>query len=151
VRADRVSQKIAVEASPRNATLIPAGIRPRPTGQDAEVNEFKPPRCRRRLKAAGLSACFSILAIENAGASNAGAGKAFAQANCSHCHSIDKFTQSPLAIAPPFRILHQRYPVESLEEALGEGIVTGHPSMPEFRLDPGQIGDFISFLKLLEQ
>ena len=82
---------------------------------------------------------------------NALAGKAFAQANCSHCHSIDKFTQSPLAIAPPFRTLHQRYPVESLEEALGEGIVTGHPSMPEFRLDPGQVGDFIVFLKSLEQ
>jgi cytochrome c len=78
-------------------------------------------------------------------------GKAFAQANCSHCHSIDKFTQSSLAIAPPFRTLHLRYPVESLEEALGEGIVTGHPSMPEFKLDPGQVGDFISFLKSLEQ
>ena len=79
------------------------------------------------------------------------AGKAFAQANCSRCHSIDKFTQSSLAIAPPFRTLHERYPVESLEEALGEGIATGHPSMPEFRLDPGQVGDFISFLKSLEQ
>jgi cytochrome c len=79
------------------------------------------------------------------------AGKAFAQANCSHCHSIDKFTLSSLAIAPPFRTLHQRYPVESLEEALGEGIMTGHPSMPEFKLDPGQIGDLISFLKSLEQ
>ena len=79
------------------------------------------------------------------------APKAFAQANCSHCHSIDKFTPSSLAIAPPFRTLHERYPVESLEEALGEGITTGHPSMPEFKLDPGQVGDFISFLKSLEQ
>jgi mono/diheme cytochrome c family protein len=78
------------------------------------------------------------------------AGKAFAQANCSRCHSIDKVTRSSLAIAPPFRTLHERYPVESLEEALGEGITTGHPSMPEFRLDPGQVGDFISFLKSLE-
>ena len=79
------------------------------------------------------------------------AGKAFAQANCSHCHSIDKFTQSSLPIAPPFRTLHLRYPVESLEEALGEGLSTGHPNMPEFRLDPGQVGDFIGFLKSLEQ
>jgi cytochrome c len=78
------------------------------------------------------------------------AGKAFAQANCSHCDSIDKVTQSTLAIAPPFRNLHERYPVESLEEALAEGIMTGHPSMPEFRLDPGQIGDLIAFLKSLE-
>jgi hypothetical protein len=55
-----------------------------------------------------------------------------------------------LAIALPFRTLHQRYPVEWLEEALGEGISAGHPSMPEFRLDPRQVGDFISFLKSLE-
>jgi cytochrome c len=82
---------------------------------------------------------------------SAQAGKAFALANCSHCHSIDKSTPSSLAIAPPFRTLHVRYPVESLEEALAEGIMTGHPSMPEFKLDPGQIGDFISFLKTLEQ
>jgi cytochrome c len=90
-------------------------------------------------------------AIPSDAAPNVAAGKAFAQANCSHCHSIDKFTPSTLAIAPPFRTLHQRYPVESLEEALGEGITTGHPTMPEFRLDPGQVGDFISFLKSLEQ
>jgi mono/diheme cytochrome c family protein len=100
-----------------------------------------------------LLATFSALAFAPScnAEPNARAGKAFALANCSRCHSIDKFTRSPLAIAPPFRTLHERYPVESLEEALGEGIVTGHPSMPEFRLDPGQVGDFISFLKSLEQ
>jgi mono/diheme cytochrome c family protein len=89
------------------------------------------------------------MAIPCSAEPNVLAGKAYAQANCSHCHSIDKVTQSSLAIAPPFRTLHLRYPVESLEEALGEGITTGHPSMPEFRLDPGQVGDFIAFLKSL--
>jgi cytochrome c len=77
-------------------------------------------------------------------------GKAFAQANCSRCHSVDKATRSPRTAAPPFRTLHKRYPVETLEDALGEGLSTGHPRMPEFRLDPGQVGDFISFLKSLE-
>jgi len=76
-------------------------------------------------------------------------GRAFAVANCARCHSVDKVTQSPLPLAPPFRILHLRYPVESLEEALAEGISVGH-IMPEFRLDPGQIGDFLDFLKSLE-
>jgi cytochrome c len=56
--------------------------------------------------------------------------------NCARCHSIDKVSESPLKIAPPFRTLHERYPVESLEESLGEGIITGHPTMPEFRFDP---------------
>ena len=78
-------------------------------------------------------------------------GLTLATANCAHCHSVDKVTASPLTLAPPFRELHNRYPVESLEEALGEGIVTGHPNMPEFRLDPGQVGDLISYLKWLEK
>jgi cytochrome c len=56
---------------------------------------------------------------------------------------------SPLALAPRFRDLHLRYPVESLAKTLGEGVVTGHQNMPEFRLDPGQVGDFIEFLKSL--
>ena len=91
-----------------------------------------------------------VTSIPSNAAPNVAAGRAFAQANCSHCHSIDKFTPSSLAVAPPFRTLHERYPVESLEEALGEGVTTGHPSMPEFKLDPGQVGDFIAFLKSLE-
>ena len=84
-------------------------------------------------------------------AASAQRGRTFALTNCAKCHSIDKITTSPLSIAPPFRELHRRYPVENLEEPLAEGIVTGHPSMPEFRLDPGQISDFIAFLKTLER
>ena len=77
-------------------------------------------------------------------------GLIFVQANCSRCHAIGKLGGSPIAEAPPFRTLHTQYPVESLAEALAEGIVTGHPSMPEFRLDPGQVQDVISYLKSLE-
>ena len=77
-------------------------------------------------------------------------GKAYALTNCARCHSIDRVTQSPLKIAPPFRTLHLRYPVETLGEALAEGIVTGHPTMPEFQLDPDQIHDLLSYLKTLE-
>lgn len=77
-------------------------------------------------------------------------GRFFARTNCARCHSIDKVTQSPLKIAPPFRILHTRYPIESIAEALAEGISTGHPSMPEFQLDPDQINDLISFMRTLQ-
>ena len=77
-------------------------------------------------------------------------GRNLARTYCAGCHSIDKVTNSPLAIAPPFRTLHKKYPVETLEEPLAEGIVTGHPSMPEFSFAPDQIGDFIAFLKSLE-
>jgi cytochrome c len=78
-------------------------------------------------------------------------GQTFVRANCSTCHAIDKVSASPLKIAPPFRELHRRYPVESLQEALVEGIRTGHANMPEFRLDPGQASDVIAYLKTLER
>ena len=78
-------------------------------------------------------------------------GLVFVRAHCSRCHSVDRVSNSPLAIAPPFRTLHERYPVESLQESLAEGIVTGHPTMPEFRLDPGQVADVIAYLKSLER
>jgi cytochrome c len=77
-------------------------------------------------------------------------GVTLARTNCVRCHSIDKVSTSRLAIAPPFRDLHKRYKVENLQEALAEGIVTGHPTMPEFRFDPGQIKDFIAFLNSLK-
>jgi hypothetical protein len=61
-------------------------------------------------------------------------GRELARANCARCHSIERSGESPIKSAPPFRSLHQRYPVEYLEEALAEGIVTGHPDMTEFRV-----------------
>ena len=70
--------------------------------------------------------------------------------DCTRCHAIGKVGASPLKIAPPFRTLHEHYPVEDLEEPLAEGIITGHPTMPEFRFDPGQVGDIIAYLKSLE-
>ena len=78
-------------------------------------------------------------------------GRTFVLANCSRCHAVDKVSPSPLPIAPAFRTLHQHYPVENLQEAMAEGIRTGHPTMPAFRLDPGQISDVISYLKTLER
>ena len=77
-------------------------------------------------------------------------GKIFALNNCAKCHSIDRASPSPLKIAPPFRTLHKRYPIETLGEALAEGISTGHPTMPAFQLEPDQISDLLAYLKTLE-
>ncbi len=85
-----------------------------------------------------------------ANAASAQRGLVLVRTHCASCHSVDKVTQSPLRIAPPFRTLHERYPVEDLEESLSEGITTGHPTMPEFSFDPGQVGDIIAYLKTLE-
>ena len=77
-------------------------------------------------------------------------GQNLLRENCSRCHAISKQGTSPLSIAPPFRILHERYPIEDLAESLGEGITTGHPTMPAFRFDPDQIENIIAYMKTLE-
>jgi mono/diheme cytochrome c family protein len=101
-----------------------------------------------------LLAClgFTILLIGSANALSPAEqrGKTFVLTNCARCHSIDRVTESPLSIAPPFRVLHLRYPVESLAEAFAEGIYTGHPTMPAFQLDPDQINDLLAYMKSLE-
>jgi mono/diheme cytochrome c family protein len=106
----------------------------------------------RRLSAIGTIVGFLMAASSGFPciAANAEQGKRLALTYCVKCHAIDKVSPSPLKIAPPFRTLHERYPVGMLEESLAEGIVTGHPTMPEFRFDGDQIGDFIAFLKTLE-
>jgi mono/diheme cytochrome c family protein len=98
-----------------------------------------------------LASAFCLLGVADATAQSEQRGLNFVQANCARCHSVDKVTLSPLAIAPPFRDLHKRYPVENLAEAFAEGITTGHQNMPEFRLEPDQIKDVIAYLKTLER
>jgi mono/diheme cytochrome c family protein len=78
-------------------------------------------------------------------------GLTFVRAHCAQCHSIDQISESPLKIAPPFRTLHLKYPIESLQRPLSEGIIAGHPTMPQFRLDPDQVADVIAYLKSLER
>jgi mono/diheme cytochrome c family protein len=105
----------------------------------------------RNVAAGGMVIAVALLgSLTPLAASNPAQGKRLAMTYCAGCHSIDKVGPSPLKIAPPFRTLHERYPVDTLQEALGEGIVTGHPTMPQFSFDADQVGDFLAFLKTLE-
>lgn len=78
-------------------------------------------------------------------------GETIALTNCARCHAVGRYGESPLKAAPPFRKLHERYPVTDLAEALAEGITTGHPAMPEFRLDPDEADNLIAYLQSLER
>jgi len=61
------------------------------------------------------------------------AGRRIAQ-RCAPCHAVDETRASVNPKAPPFRILGQKYPVESLQESLAEGIIAGHsPSVAKDR------------------
>ena len=75
-------------------------------------------------------------------------GQAIAKRLCARCHDVGN-GESSLAAAPPFRTLPQKYPVENLAEALAEGIVTGHPDMPQFKFSPAEIDALLSFIDSL--
>jgi mono/diheme cytochrome c family protein len=77
-------------------------------------------------------------------------GETLLTRDCSRCHAVGRTGASPYAGAPAFRTLGQRYPVESLEEALGEGIMSGHPDMPEFNFDADQVGAIIDYLNSIQ-
>lgn len=70
--------------------------------------------------------------------------------SCGGCHAVEQTGDSPLAIAPPFRTLHLRYPVQDLEESLAEGIMSGHPEMPEFAFEPDDVSAIIVYLESLK-
>lgn len=72
------------------------------------------------------------------------------RSNCASCHAIDQVSLSPEPKAPPFRDVVKKYQPEALEEALAEGIVTGHERMPEFGFEPEQVASIVAYLDTLK-
>lgn len=77
-------------------------------------------------------------------------GRLLVESNCGGCHATGRTGDSPHPQAPPFRLLHERYDVTDLSEALVEGLVSGHPDMPEFTFDPQDAEAIVAWLKSLE-
>jgi len=127
----------------------PVGKWPEAAGPAPQFPETRGRNCVTVITLAVVLACSADAArAQNPAAQR---GLTFVRVHCAQCHAIDRVSDSPLTIAPAFRRLHLRYPVENLAEAFAEGISTGHPTMPQFRLDPGQIGDLLAYLKTLER
>lgn len=70
--------------------------------------------------------------------------------NCARCHAIDADGTSAEPKAPPFRDVVKKYDPAALEEALAEGIVTGHEKMPEFAFEPEEVSAIIAYLDTLK-
>lgn len=73
-------------------------------------------------------------------------GQSIVESKCSPCHATGRTGASPRERAPPFRTLTSRYPIESLAEALAEGISVGHEEMPEFRFEPREIDAILAYI-----
>jgi cytochrome c len=78
-------------------------------------------------------------------------GRALVERNCGMCHAIGRSGESPNPAAPHFRDLNQRYPIGDLGEALGEGIITRHPQMPQFRFSDGEVSDVLAYLQSIQR
>ena len=101
-----------------------------------------------------LSLCFILAVTPPAAADDAAAikrGEALLAKDCSRCHAIASIGESPHPQAPLFRTLGKRYRIEFLEEALGEGIISGHPDMPEFEFVPADVGAIVAYLKSIQE
>jgi cytochrome c len=101
-----------------------------------------------------LLAIFLAVAASAAAAQDAATlrrGEALVTRDCSRCHATARTGQSTHPEAPLFRTLGKRYPIEALEEALGEGIISGHPDMPEFTFESADVGAIIAYLKSIQE
>ena len=100
---------------------------------------------------AGAVAALLTISSHDAVAQSLKRGEELLIRSCGSCHAVGRSGESRDKVAPPFRTLGQRYPIESLEEALGEGIMSGHPDMPEFSFDARDVGAIIAYLKSIQQ
>jgi mono/diheme cytochrome c family protein len=71
--------------------------------------------------------------------------------HCARCHAIGRNGNSPHALAPAFRTLAGRYPIDDLQEGLVEGFSSGHPDMPEFVFRLEEAGAIIAYLKSIQE
>lgn len=78
-------------------------------------------------------------------------GRELAEIHCAACHAVGTGDESAEAGAPPFRTLSRRYPLETLEEPLAEGIVTAHETMPELAFEPDDIDAFLGYLSFIQE
>lgn len=96
--------------------------------------------------AASLSAASAGSETED----NIAAGHALAQKLCARCHAIGEIGDSPLPVAPVFRTMARKWPIDSLAEAFAEGIVVGHEAMPEFEFEAEQIGALLDYIESIQ-
>jgi len=93
-----------------------------------------------------------LIGAEDAADQMAEHGRAIVMRDCSPCHLVEGVGESPVADAPAFATLSERYPVAHLAEALAEGIMVGHEGveMPQYVYEPQDIGAIIAHLERIQ-
>jgi cytochrome c len=78
-------------------------------------------------------------------------GEDLVSQHCAMCHANGRSGTSPDSKAPPFRMLGQRVPLESLQEPLGRGLLSGHPEMPEFVFPQQDVSAILRYLRSIQE
>ncbi len=77
-------------------------------------------------------------------------GEGLAQRQCGQCHAVAALGPSPLADAPPFRVLRARLSRADLEALLRNRMVEVHPRMPAFRADDDELNGLLDYWQGLQ-
>lgn len=77
-------------------------------------------------------------------------GKRLAETNCASCHSVGLSGDSPHEAAPAFRQLSERFPVDTIDEALLVRIKPNHDDMPTFSMTPRQAADIAIYIATIQ-
>lgn len=93
---------------------------------------------------AGVEASVSV------GAESIERGRLLTSTACAGCHATGVTGDSPLAAATPLREIVHRYPLDQLEDAFAEGLVTTHPAMPGYTFRASEIDDIIAYFETLK-
>lgn len=78
-------------------------------------------------------------------------GGELAATYCGSCHATGASGASPAPEAPAFRTLSRNYRVDTLEEALAEGISVGHPAMPQFQFAPDDVDAIVAYMQSIQE
>ena len=78
-------------------------------------------------------------------------GRAVVMEFCARCHAVGKTGNSPHASAPPFRTLGRSFDLDQFPRVLERGISSGHPDMPEFKLNTDDALAVSAYLRTIQQ
>lgn len=88
--------------------------------------------------------------VMNATPEQVEAGRHIVELQCVSCHAVRSGDKSHNPSAPALRTLAERYPVTGLAEAFAQGIMQGHPNMPNFRFSSTQIDAILAYLESIQ-
>jgi mono/diheme cytochrome c family protein len=71
--------------------------------------------------------------------------------HCATCHAVGKTGDSPRPTAPPFRTLSRSFDLDTFQDQLQRGLITGHPDMPEFKFSEDDARAVAAYLRSIQE